>query len=297
MENYKKRFLFVLNPNAGSGYTGTLKRFIHREVRYANMDYDIVCKKNMVLAKQIIKENAESYDVVVSVGGDGTNQFVLNALMETNQRHFGILPAGTGNDFAKTIGIKGSYQRNLRHLLHSEPIPIDIGKADHRYYLNTLSMGFDVKVMETYNTLPRPKLGKASYFYSIFKNLISYEKETFTLEYLNQRVKKEYLLFVLANGIFYGGGFPIAPDADPKDGYLDFVGVSGLTNGQALKMMPQLLKGKHLDLKEYVEYQQVKEFVIDFEGERLLNLDGELFPVSHPIHCKILPGEIYFHGK
>ncbi|MDO5714116.1 MAG: diacylglycerol kinase family lipid kinase [Tissierellia bacterium] len=297
MENYKKKILFVLNPNAGKGLIRTLKTFIHREVRFAGMDYDIVCKKNMVLARQIIIENAESYDMVVSVGGDGTNYFVLNALMETNQRHLGILPAGTANDFAKCMRIKGSHQKVLRNILNHDPVIIDIGKADHRYFLNTASMGFDVGVMKTYDALPRPKLGKVSYLYSIFKNLITYEKERFQLSFLNQKEDKEYLLFVLANGIYYGGGFPIVPPANPMDGVLDLVTVFGLSNTEVVGVLPKLLQGKHLALKEYVDHHKVENLEIGFHGEGVLNLDGELFPVKEPVHCKIVPGEIYLYGQ
>lgn len=287
-----KRILFMINPGAGKGHTDTIKRFIHREMRKRGLDYDFFSHEDMNRAKEVVKAYAESYDIVVSVGGDGTNQFILECLMETNQRNLGILPTGTGNDFAKALGFKGSFPKSLRRILDGSPHPTDIGKVGNRYFLNTASMGFDVEVIETYDALPRPKLGSLSYLLSVFLNIFTYESKPFSLSTEGEEVKGEHLLFVCGNGRYYGGGMPIAPKADPSDGYLDLVRIHDISNKNVAKFLPKLARGRHLGIREFVDFRRVKKVTVDFENGELLNLDGELFPVESPLTIEVLPGEI-----
>lgn len=288
----KKKYFFLINPKAGKRKVEQIKEIIKDEFNKRGIQYFICCEESMEAARRIIIEKAEEFHMVVSVGGDGTNYFVLNTLMETKQRNMGIIPVGTGNDYAKMLEIEGDFLTLVQGVINGTAHSTDIGLANDKYFLNIACMGFDAEVICHYDSLRRPNLGKVSYFYAILKAFITYRKKQFKLYLKNQVIENKFVLVAMGNGQYYGGGFPIMPEANPQDKRMDLITVERLSKIQLAIFFPLILIKKHVLLKKYVHTYQENYVKIEYQGTEALNLDGENIKTKSPIIFKLLSGEI-----
>ena len=176
------------------------------------------------------------HDRVVAVGGDGTAQEVLNGLMmagvgpDGGPPAFGLVPGGTGNDLARSLGLPLTLLEALTVALGEQTRPLDLGKASHdgetRYFSAAGGTGFDAEVAFTMaGKRERWQRGRAGYFLSTLNELRRYKNRVLSLRLATdagvRQVDGRFLFVAFANGPFYGGGMRICPDASISDGLLD----------------------------------------------------------------------------
>jgi len=151
---------------------------------------------------------------VVGVGGDGTFSELLNGLVGTGVP-CGIIPCGTGNDFASFVGLSGDLGTAVRQLLDGSPKRIDMGRfvGTSRYFINSVGVGFDARVAERINRRRRLTSGLVAYLPVVVAELVRCQSLPAAVEVDGQRYEDEWLLVVVANGCSYGAGFNIAPQA------------------------------------------------------------------------------------
>lgn len=277
--------LFILNPR--------LKEAKKREVEkaatnYWKGDYDFV-------RGNIWDYDAEAladYDHFVAVGGDGTIFAAVNTMMKTSARKLTIVPAGSGNDFARCLGLKGDSINILKSAQALEPRPMDLGKWNEHYFLNIASVGFDADVNANNNERLK-RFGPFSYTLSVIKTLFTYKSRIIKKEGLALR---EWTLFTIGNGGYYGGGFPIFPKASPFSGELLFLGAGKSRLKHILPFLLCLFMGKDYLWKKDMVRASLRFMDFTLIDEANVNLDGENFREKGPVHVKILPREILYVG-
>lgn len=197
---------------------------------------------------------AEGPDGVVVVGGDGTLAGIV-ALLADADLPITLVPAGTGNDLARALGIPtGAPGAAARLALHGLPRRIDLGtiasQGESRPFLTVAALGFDAKVSERTNTLRHPS-GRMRYHLALVIELLRLRPTDFLTRIDGgDPTRMPGTLLAVGNTPTYGGGMPICRGADPDDGLLDIVHVAPLRRLELLRLFPLLLRGTHLARRE-----------------------------------------------
>jgi diacylglycerol kinase (ATP) len=226
------------------------------------------------LAREAI---ASGFRRIVAVGGDGTWSNVANAILETGCRgvSLGLVPGGTGCDFAKTLGIP---QRDVaaccRIVLAGRTRDVDVGRIEGRHFLNIAGFGYDVAVLEDSWSVAYLE-GSLLYLYCALRQLRSFRGMAAAVEADGRALRdRELLMLIVANARIFGGGFQIAPHADPADGRLEVVAFGNMGFWARLGAMQRLLSGRHLDHPR-VEVASSSRVVCRFDAPPSYETDGE----------------------
>jgi diacylglycerol kinase (ATP) len=213
---------------------------------------------------------------IVAVGGDGTWGNVADAMLKSGApARLGLVPAGTGCDFAKSIGIP---QRDVvacaRIVREGRTRRVDVGRIEGRHFLNVAGFGFDIAVIED-SWRVRWLSGGALYVYCALRQLYAFPG--FAVELAQDGrppAGHELMMLVFANGRVFGGGFQIAPAADVADGQLDMALFGNLRPARRLPLMVQLLRGTHEAAPE-VRTARGRSWRLRFAAPPAYETDGE----------------------
>lgn len=278
-------YLFIINPIAGGGIATELKDIIEEVMSKGNHDFEIVMTVKPKEATAIAADN--DHDVVVAVGGDGTINEVTSGLIKRGKGVLGIIPAGTGNDFSRSLGIPLNTRQALDLILEGSTKEITVGESNGHHFLNISSAGFDVEVLTNMDMIKRKVKGKFSYVLAVIYTLMKFKKKSVVLNIDGNIYHKNLLLLAVGNGKYYGGGMMVLPNADLFDDYLHICLVKDISNLRALSLFPVLFKGKHLKFTKYVETYKAKNIKITNDSPLLLNIDGEVLSEGSEINFKL----------
>ncbi len=231
-----------------------------------------------------------AFDFVLAVGGDGTVNEVLNGLITGKaETPLSILPAGTVNDFAYSMRLPRDVAPFCAMVRHFHTVPIDVGKAGSRYFLNVAAGGMLTDVAYKVPTESKTVLGRMAYYIEGAVNLPSqiYRSIPFHVKADGVDVCRDSLLFTVSNTPSVGGFRKLAPQASAADGLLDVMIVHKPAFGDFMPLVVQLMLGEH-DRNPIVTYFQANRVEIQavMEEPIQLDLDGErggVLPVS--IEC------------
>ncbi|MEW9676294.1 diacylglycerol kinase [Lentibacillus sp. L22] len=223
------------------------------------------------------------YDVVVAAGGDGTVNEVVNGLAEQDYRpKLGIIPVGTTNDFARALGIPRNIMKAVDIILNDRSLPLDIGKVNERYFVNIAGGG---KLTELTYEVPsklKTMLGQLAYYMKGMEMLPSVKPTSVRIEYDDEVLEDEIMLFLVSNTNSVGGFEKLAPDAKMDDGYFDLLILKKTNLAEFIHIATLALRGAHLDHKNLI-YTQAKYIKVENVEKMQLNIDGEF--------GGLLPGE------
>ncbi len=283
--------LVICNPLAGNGRARRVcaqveallvKRGMVYQVRYTEAPGHAT-----LLAAQAVRDGESD---VISVGGDGT-AYEISLGLQGSKTALIVIPAGTGNDVIKTVGIPKDPVKALEYALAREPKPTDMGRLNERSFLNVCGTGFDVCVLEHALKAKKHVRGLLPYLYGVVRAIFSFKP--ITIEYAidgGAPATESLLICAVANGRWIGGGIPIAPKASMDDGLLDVVLIRSMKKPRMLfYCLPRLLAGKVLDFPE-TKHLRCKEIKFKSPG-MLLNVDGEIIPMNSAV-CKIAPNAV-----
>ncbi len=283
---------FIINPFSGDQNGKKLKKILIILENYLSenkIDYKFhfTQKKNhaIELTSQAISNGAKT---IVSVGGDGTLHEVINGFHSFDKCALGIIPCGTGNDFASALGLPKDPLKALRIILDGEPRYTDFMQMPTLRGINIIGMGIDVDVLKRYAELKHKT--KWGYTKSLIKTLLNFKYSTFTAEYNGK--KEEYKSFIacVANGFRYGGGIPISPIADPFDNRLNFTAVKEMGKLKIIKTFLKLKKGKILTVPETI-HETTEEIKIFSDKPCTIQVDGEIYE-NVPFEVKIISNQL-----
>jgi diacylglycerol kinase (ATP) len=208
----------------------------------------------------------------VAVGGDGTWSNVANALIRSRADcRLGLIAAGTGNDFAKSLGVPArECVASARLAVDGPDSRVDVGRVEDQYFLNAIGFGFDVAVLEEAARV-RWLRGTLLYAYAALHQLLRYDGIDVAFD--GERSTRR-LIFVVANGRWFGGAFQIAPGASCDDGLLDAVAIPEATGAERVRLFASAVRGAHVRLPN-VELRRSRAFTLRFETPPAYETDGE----------------------
>ena len=284
-------YAFIVNPAAGTGFSLSVMQKLEEKLSADNVEYRIFQTETPGDATQIAAELASDPDAaaVVSVGGDGTAGEVAAGLTGTGKT-MGIIPAGTGNDFIKSAGIPNDPSAALQLILSGEARPIDTGTVNDRFFLNVCGTGFDVTVLDYAESEKEKHRGLTPYFLGLIKAIFHYKSVRLTVTADGEEETGEYLICSIANGRFIGGGIPICPAADIRDGLLDLVLIRGIGRWQIPFHLPGLMLSRALKFR-ITRHRKVKRVLIEGKDLRI-NIDGDIVSLSS-VDFRINPASLH----
>lgn len=269
----------------------------HIQLCYFTTEY---AGHSIELSKQCKEEN---YDWVVSVGGDGTLNEIVNGLFlkskeETQFPKLAMFPVGTGNDFSLSVKTTKDPSKFIEALKKGKTLEIDIGKIDSptdasRYFINVADAGLGGDVMQRIKTSGNV-MGKWVYYKSILLSLFTFIRPTLKIISSHGETTSKVITVIIANGISFGGGYKIGYDAKLNDGTFFVAVVGDISILTYLMKIPALMKGKKINHPK-VHYFHSKSISLENVSDSpcYLEMDGEP-GFSCPVTFTCLPSKIRF---
>lgn len=288
--DYSSSFQFIINPSAGQGKYKQIIQAIHNILSDSGVRYDIKVLEYRGEALSLAKKTADDHDVVVAVGGDGTVNEVFSGILGT-QAIFGIIPAGTGNGFARALDLPLNLEKACQVLVEGRAKEIDVGMANGRYFLGTAGVGFDALIAEFAGEKLGPLRGMWLYFFAGALTFYRYKPPLVNVEIDSEIVKVTPLVIAIANTRIYGGTALIAPDAKPDDGLLDVCIIQDMSAFRLVCHLPKLFTGRHVNLPD-VTMHKGRKAVINSPEPIPLHVDGEAAGSHARVEFTILPKAI-----
>ncbi len=299
----------VVNPKAANGATGRqwprLAKLIGSALGQFTPVFTARSGDGTRLAHQAIEQGAE---LVVSVGGDGTHNEVLNGLFDSDglrnpEARLAVVPAGTGGDLRRSLGLPENQRQIVAHLAEGRRL-LDVGRLDFttdqgqpgsRYFLNVSSCGVSGKVVEVVNRSGKWLGGRLSFALGSARALAGYRDQLIRLR-LDGGAPRELSITALAvaNGQYFGGGMRVAPAAEMDDGLFDVTIWKGFTLADFVLKSASLYSGSHLKLPG-VESHHAKLVEAESPETVLIDLDGER-PGCLPAAWHVLKGALWLQG-
>jgi diacylglycerol kinase (ATP) len=281
------KLLLIVNPAAGRGKAMKALPKIEAKLREMGLEYDLVETKGPDDATRLAREGAEQgYEIVACVGGDGTVSETGKGLIGS-QAALALLPAGTGNDFARAIGVYRKLDLAIRALRDGTVTPIDVGQFGEHTFLNTVGVGFDGQV--THDNLKVKKLtGILSYLVVVMKILPTYRNPHFHLKGRDWEFKSKGVLVEFGNGQCAGGGFFLTPHADLQDGLVDVTLLGDYGPMQRFVALPMVLL-RRMNMLKGVKTFRTDILEISVDRPTFIHVDGNLKRMSEPATVEILP--------
>lgn len=286
-------YYLIINPIAGGGTAKQVEPQLIERIRAAGKDCRVLYTNKPGEATDLARQAASdpTCEAVVSVGGDGTACEAACGLLHTKVP-FGIVPAGTGNDFIKTTGTPKDPLAAMDFILSHEARPADFASVDNRSFLNVAGTGFDVQVLDCTVKFKKHFKGLIPYMLGLLQAVFTYRPSHMQLELDGKPLEKDLLICSIANGRYFGGGIPICMPAQLDDGYLDVVMVEHRPRWQIPFYLPALMMGKLIDMK-ITTHQRCKEVRLRCPGMRF-NTDGELNAQDEAV-LRVLPGALMLY--
>lgn len=273
-----RKYLFIINPEAGGGRSGKLIDIIDERMRKSGQAYQIKTTSKPNDATDIARDNIDSFTDIIAVGGDGTVNEVARALIKSKKGLLGIIPSGTGNDLTLSLGIPKDTKKALDIILEDNRkiTNIDVCSINGRPYLNISTIGFDAEVVRMTNTIKKIIKNEISYVISVILNLISFKKNKIELIIDGKSHRVISFLLAIGNGKYYGGGMPIMPNAEMDNGFLEVCSIKDVSNLKVLTLFPSIFKAQHTKYTKYVSIYRAKKVIAKTEEKMILNIDGEI---------------------
>ena len=236
-------------------------------------------------------------DRIVVAGGDGSIHEAVNGLMRgKGQAALGVIPSGTGNDFAKACAIPLDWEQATSQLVQRLATAaanqyIDIGRANQRYFANGLGIGFDAKVTRVARSYQWP-IGDLVYLLAIFRCMVDgIATPALTIRADDFEWRGPVTLASISNGAWVGGMFHIAPMARNDDGQLELLLAGPVSRLRMLALLPKLIRGAHLPEPEIV-HASVQRLVVHSSEPVPSHLDGEVQPLASSFDVALLPSAL-----
>jgi diacylglycerol kinase (ATP) len=224
---------------------------------------------------------------VIAVGGDGLLHIVLQVVVPA-QIPFTVIPAGTGNDFVRTLGWHlDDIDEQLNTVTTSSSSPIDLGLVDGEWFGAILSTGFDSIVNEKANTMRFPK-GPMKYNVAIAIELPRFKPRHYEITLDDRTISTEAMLIAVANGRSYGGGMLVCPNASIRDGLFDVMVLHPISKLEFAKVFPRVFVGTHIS---HSAVEIVRSRTVRIESKAIAYSDGERIG-QLPISAECIPNAV-----
>ena len=293
--------VFLVNPASGNGGTG--KRWpelAHRAAQLGLEGTTLFSERPghlIELSQQAANNGAE---LIVSVGGDGTLNEVVNGLVRAGaSTELATIPLGTGMDFVRTYGIPTRFDDAVRTAVEGTARTIDVGRVSYRewsgseterYVANVGSVGMSAAVAQRANGMSKALGGKATFFYALARVFFEWDNTLVSVQLDDERREARMHDVIVANGQWHGGAMHLAPGAQPDDGLFDVVLIGDVTKRDFVTTAPKLYKGTYLAHPK-IELLRSRTVAVDAPERLPIELDGEQVGTT-PARFEIVPAAL-----
>lgn len=283
----------IYNPLAGGAkkmarnIARVVKRLTERKISFKlhKTEYP---KHATKITKDVITNGATT---VVSMGGDGTNNEVLNGFDNFENVSFGIIPCGTGNDFASHVGLPLDVEKAVDVIVDKEPSYVDFMQLPTVRALNIVGTGVDCEILKKYSALKKKR--KTSYYKCLFNTIFSYKCKDCSSTINGEKRQHKPFISCVANGAIFGGGIKMCPVADPTDGKLEFIWVDDMKGIKRVGALLKLNAGKILKHKK-AHRLSVDKVIVESNEKQIVNVDGELYD-DIPFEVEVVHKKLRLH--
>jgi YegS/Rv2252/BmrU family lipid kinase len=301
--------VLIVNPRSAGGRTSRRWPQLREIIHYAYGTFEVKFTRSpgdgTFLARKALEAGAE---LVVAMGGDGTINEVVNGFFDGERAiapgaAFGVLPAGTGGDFVKSLGTPQDIAEAARQLKRAEPRPIDVGRlrfVGHggrpavRHFINIASFGISGLVDQYVNTSAKALGGTVSFLMATLKASLRYRNPPVRLELDGGKAREGKIYNVaVANGRYFGGGMKVAPGASLDDGLFDVITIGDMGMSDLLLHGMDIYTGRHLQSPK-VSLQRARRVdaaPVEKDSVVLLDVDGEQ-PGRLPATFELITGAL-----
>ncbi len=240
--------------------------------------------------RSVIRERGPRADAVLVGGGDGTINAALSAVLECGVP-LGVLPLGTANDFARTLGIPKDLRAACEVLAAGRCGVVDVGMANGQPFVNAAGMGLSTRVARALDRDTKGWLGWLSYPAAVLASLRDQRPFRADIAVGSRRVRVTSIQLTVGNGVYYGGGTPLADDASIRDGELDLYNVRALPLERLLRVAFAIRRGSQRQLEDGVDTLRGHRFRIETQPAVTVSLDGEPL-LQTPVEFSVAPGAL-----
>jgi diacylglycerol kinase (ATP) len=291
--------LAILNPTAGRGAGARLSPQIVEYLQESELDFELVATQAPGHAVQLAREAAKRCLVaVVAIGGDGTVHEVVNGLMQAGvgpeDTALGVVPIGTGNDFAVGVGLPSRLKDACQIASGRRGRVLDVGhfragSEEPRYFVNGVGMGFDAMANVESRKIKRLK-GTLLYLVAVIRTLVFYyDAPRVALDVDGQELSMASLMISVMNGRTMGGGFLMTPTSEIDDGLLDLCIAAKVGRPKMVAFVPRFLRGTHVTDRD-ITMLQGRAVSVTSEAPWVAQVDGEIYGVgSSRYEVELLP--------
>lgn len=284
----------LLNPAAGRGRAAKCAADIVKILQSFGVRSKLVISSAAGDLERLASEIAASQaSQLIVAGGDGSVHEVVNGILKVGGKTaFGVIPIGTGNDFAKasdtSLNWKDATSILAARIRDGEPArQIDAGRMNDRFFANGVGIGFDAKINRIACKYKWP-IGDLVYLFAVLEGLWDgVITPSVEMVFGDARYNGSITLANISNGPWVGGMFHIAPMARIDDGQLDLVVAKPMTRRRVLLLLPRLIKGTHCSLPDIITHR-VRHFSLSADAPVPSHLDGESQPLQTEFKIDIL---------
>jgi YegS/Rv2252/BmrU family lipid kinase len=254
----------------------------------ASLGFDLVTESSQDPRKisDIIRQHGNQVELVIVGGGDGTLNAAIAGLVDT-QLPLGILPLGTANDLARTLGISNALPEACEVIKSGKLLPVDLGCVNGQYFFNVASLGLSVMITQRLNREVKQRWGVLAYGITALQVLLQSVPFTAEIQMNGELKRVKTVQIAIGNGRHYGGGLTVAEDAAIDDEQLDLYSIEVDHWWQMLPLIPAMRSGTHASWS-WVRAMRGREIEISTKRPYSINTDGEI-TVTTPAHFHIVP--------
>jgi diacylglycerol kinase (ATP) len=302
------RARLILNPAAGSDRALANAALLNERLSQRFGPIEIVLSlgpgDSQAAAKRAVEDNCE---ILFVGGGDGTLNEAINGVASVPDGlarvTFGLIPLGTGNDFANALGLPSDVEQVLEVLTTADSVAVDIGRMNGRCFVNVSGGGFIAEVSEAVTPPMKSVAGRLAYLLGGAQTLLDFEPVGMRMqaEPGGERIETAVYAFAACNSRMIGGGRLIAPHAIVDDGQLDFCVIESMPTLEFVGLLRRVAEGDHVD-DPRVQYLRASRATLEFDRPVLVNTDGEVLEAGRceyqvlPRAARFLAGEAPFAG-
>jgi diacylglycerol kinase (ATP) len=278
--------ILAVNPQSGRGRARSLAEKAAERFTEHGLQTLTVEGKDLADFRTKLKSAISAHRVngVIACGGDGFIHEILGHCV-SNSLTLGVIPCGTGNDFARSLKIYHlSFNEQIDLIAQGSPRPVDLGQVGEKWFAAILSSGFDVLVNERANAMSWPQ-GRMKYNLALIEKLFLLQTHHYRITMDDLTVDTDATLITIANGSSYGGGMKVCPQASIHDGLFDVMILNKVSRRELIKVFPKVYFGKHVGHPAVTFYRCSS---ITIEGSGSAFADGE--PISSlPLTARCVP--------
>jgi diacylglycerol kinase (ATP) len=288
------RIVLIANPASGTAQGSAALGEVQQHLRSAGHDVHVRETAARGDAERFARDSVDAgIDIVVAVGGDGTLNEVVNGVASVpdglERCAIGLIPAGTGNDFARTLGM-AEPDVALAALAAGHERRVDLVSLGDRVFLNASAGGFTAETSANVSSGMKQAVGTLAYLIGGARAVLEYEPVGVRVEWEGRTLEADLQLFAICNGAFIGGGHQLAPTARPDDGLMEVCLVRATSTLDFLALLPRLSSGHHVD-DDDVAYFRTRAVTLSFSRTIKINTDGEVLEAARCVYA-MRPGAV-----